>query len=335
LALGKNFAEVAKAMTGADAASLDLGWVKRDDLPPALGDAAFALKPGAVSAPVQTSFGWHIVKLVGVHPDMTQTFAQVKTQLQQEVASDEAGDLIAKAANQVDDALAGGAGIADVAKKFGLKTVSFTGIDTAGRDTAGKPAALPKPADAVLRTAFATDGGQTSQLAELGDNGYFVVHVDKVQSTGIRPLAEAHDDAVKLWQADQRNQALAKLAMTMVGEVNAGRSLRDVAASHKLAVTTSAPLPRTGDAKTPPAVVAALFGVKPGQAAFAPAADGYVVAQLMQIQPADPTKDKAGVDALSHQLSQQMQSEFLSEFDQALRRRFPVEINQTNLDRAL
>ena len=39
-------------MTGADPASLDLGWVKRDDLPPALADAAFALKQDGVSAPV-------------------------------------------------------------------------------------------------------------------------------------------------------------------------------------------------------------------------------------------------------------------------------------------
>ncbi|HUE19072.1 MAG TPA: peptidyl-prolyl cis-trans isomerase [Stellaceae bacterium] len=335
LASGKNFADVAKAMTGADPASLDLGWVKRDDLPPALADAAFALKQDGVSAPVQTSFGWHIVKLVGIHAETTQSFAQVKAQLQQDVARDEAGDQIAKTANQVDDALAGGASIADVASKFGLKTVSVAGIDIAGHDAGGKSVDLPKPQDTIMRTAFSTDGGQTSQLADLGDDGYFVAHVDKVQPTGVRPLTEAHDDVVKLWQADQRNQALSKLAAAIVAEVNSGRSLRDVAASRKLAVTTTAALPRTGDSKTAPAVVAALFGVKPGQATFAPSTDGFVVAQLMQIQPADPAKDKPGVDALSHQLNQQMQSELLAEFDQALRRRFPVEINQTNLGRAL
>jgi peptidyl-prolyl cis-trans isomerase D len=259
----------------------------------------------------------------------------VKAQLQQDVARDEAGDQIAKTANQVDDALAGGASIADVASKFGLKTVSVAGIDIAGHDAGGKSVDLPKPQDTIMRTAFSTDGGQTSQLADLGDDGYFVAHVDKVQPTGVRPLTEAHDDVVKLWQADQRNQALSKLAAAIVAEVNSGRSLRDVAASRKLAVTTTAALPRTGDSKTAPAVVAALFGVKPGQATFAPSTDGFVVAQLMQIQPADPAKDKPGVDALSHQLNQQMQSELLAEFDQALRRRFPVEINQTNLGRAL
>ena len=335
LAAGKSFAAVAKDMTKADPASLDLGWVRRDDLPEPLADAAFSAKQGGITAPVQTSFGWHIVRVVAIKPASTESFAQVKDKLRLDVARDQAGDRIAKLANQIDDALAGGGKLEDVASKFQLKTTRFTGIDAQGRDASGKPAVIPQPADAVLRAAFATDQGQQSPLAELGDNGYFLVRVDSVTPSGVRALADARADAIKLWQADARGKALEQMAAQMADAANSGKPLKDLAAAKKLIVTTTAPLPRTGGANLPPALVSKLFAAKPGQTVSAPSGDGFAVAQLKSVVPADPAKDKTQLDALSHTLAQQMQSEFLGDFSRALRRRFPVEINQANLDRAL
>jgi len=335
LASGKSFVETGKALAGSDPAALDLGWVKRGDLPGPLADAAFALKPGGVTPPVQSSFGWHVIRVVSVRPEQIQSFDQVKGQLRQEIARDMAGDSMAKTANQIDDDLAGGASLDEVVRKYGLKTSSFKGLDEKGRDDAGKQADLPQPVETVLRAVFFTDGGKNSALADMGETGYFVVHVDKVTPTGIKPLTNAHDDAVKLWQADQRAATLQKLADAMTQEVNAGRSLRDVAAAHKLAVVTTSPLPRNGGAGVPPALVSKLFEAKIGAAVDALSTDGYAVAQLKTIIPADPDKDKAGLDSLSHQLSQQMQGEFLGAFGQALRSRYKVEINRDNIDRLL
>ena len=335
LASGKSFNETGKALAGADPAALDLGWVKRGDLPGPLADAAFAMKAGGVTPPVQSSFGWHVIHVVSVRPEQTQSFAQVKSQLRDEIARDMAGDSMAKTANQIDDDLAGGASLDEVVRKYGLKTAAFKGLDEQGRDATGKQADLPPPVETVLRTAFATDGGKNSALADMGETGYFVVHIDKVTPTGIKPLADAHDDAVKLWQADNRADALQKLADAMTQEINSGRPIREVAAAHKLTVVATSPLPRNGSAAVPPALVPKLFEAKIGGAVDAPSTDGYVVAQLTSILPADPGKDAAGLDSLSHQLSQQMQGEFLGAFSQALRSRYKVEINRDNLNRLL
>ncbi|MGH6969932.1 MAG: peptidylprolyl isomerase, partial [Stellaceae bacterium] len=143
------------------------------------------------------------------------------------------------------------------------------------------------------------------------------------------------DRVAALWQAEQRSEALAKFAKQIVDEVNAGQSLKTIAAKHKLVVSSTGPVMRTGSGKMPPALAGPVFGLKVNGAAFAPAGDGYAVAQLTAIQKADPATDKASVDALAHRLAQQMQTEFLGEFSQALRVHYPVEINQTNLQRAL
>ena len=137
-------------------------------------------------------------------------------------------------------------------------------------------------------------------------------------------------------QAEQKKDALEKLATSIVGDVNGGRSLKDVAGAHRLTVTTSQPLARTGDTPTaPPALIAALFEAKANGAVSAPAGDDVVIAQLKSIQPADPSTDQAGVKQLSDQLAGAMKSDMLDAFTRTLRANFPVEINQANLDHVL
>jgi peptidyl-prolyl cis-trans isomerase D len=333
---GKDFATVAKTLAKADAASTDLGWVKHDDLPSQLADIAFGLPKGKASDPIQTSFGWHILMVTDIKPAQTQSLDAVKDQLTKEIQRDAAGDAIANTANNVDDALAGGATFASVVQKFGLKSQTVAALDAQGRGPDGKPVALPQPSDGILQTVFSTREGDTSPLSDLGDVGYYLVHIDKVTPAAVRPLADARNDVIAAWQAEQRNDALQKLAASIVADVNGGKSLKDVAATHKLTVVTTQPLLRTGDEPTtPPAVVAALFGAKPHAAVSAQAGDSVVVAQLKSIQPADPATDPTGVKRLSDELSGEMKTDMLDAFSQSLRSNFPVTINQANLDHVM
>jgi hypothetical protein len=85
----------------------------------------------------------------------------------------------------------------------------------------------------------------------------------------------------------------------------------------------------------PAALVAKLFEAQPGQAVATTGTDSYAVAQLREILPADPAKDKDAVDRLSREVAGVMGNDTLEEYEQALRRRFPVEIDQAKLDQLL
>jgi len=65
LAGGGDFAKLAKQHSeephGRDGG--DMGWVAADDLLPALSEAVTALKPGELSAPIQTPLGFHLVRV--------------------------------------------------------------------------------------------------------------------------------------------------------------------------------------------------------------------------------------------------------------------------------
>jgi peptidyl-prolyl cis-trans isomerase D len=335
LAAGKDFAQVAQEVAGATPETLDLGFTTREEIPPALGDAAFALKQGEVTKPIEDSFGWHIVRLVEVKPEETQPFEAVKEKLAKEVARDMAGDQIAKLANQVDDAVAGGTPFAEIVQRFGLKLSKLDNVDAGGRDAEGKPVDLPQGGDTILRTAFSTAAGQVSQLNELGESGYYMVQVEKVTPSTVKPLDEVREQVVALWQQETRDAALASLAKEIAGEVGEGKSLAEVAKAHSFQTFATQPLPRSGgDPKVPPVLVARLFEAKTGGVVSAKGDDGYLVAQLKEILPPDAATQAAGTTRLSQQLGAQMQDDLLREYDQALRERYPVSIDQAAVGRA-
>jgi peptidyl-prolyl cis-trans isomerase D len=336
---GKDFAAVAHDVAGETPDAMNLGSLKRDDFPsPDLAAAVFALTPGEVSAPVKTSFGWHILRLVSVKPEEVQPFEKAKDKLAADLANAQAADEIAKTANAIDDALAGGAKFPEIVQKFALKTAKVEDVDSSGHDPAGKELELPGSGVAILQTAFATPAGQTSDLKDAQDQGYYLVSVDKVTPATVPPLAQIRDKVVAQWQESERQARLAKLGQDIANAVNGGQSLDDVAALHGLKPFATAPLVRTAsDKQIPPALVAKLFAAKRGEAVTAPAEGdtGAVVALVKDVLPTDPAQASAQKTAIAREVEQAMRGDIMSEFSQALRKRYPVSIDQAALDRLL
>jgi peptidyl-prolyl cis-trans isomerase C len=81
---GDDFGEVAKAKSkdqGSGAQGGDLGYFARGQMVKPFEDAAFALKPGDVSEPVETQFGWHVIKIEEVRQKPLPTFESVKDRI--------------------------------------------------------------------------------------------------------------------------------------------------------------------------------------------------------------------------------------------------------------
>jgi peptidyl-prolyl cis-trans isomerase C len=76
---GEDFATLAKEKSkDPNAEGGDLGFFTRGQMLKPFEDAAFALEVGELSDPVQTQFGWHIIKLEEKRDQALPTFDQVK-----------------------------------------------------------------------------------------------------------------------------------------------------------------------------------------------------------------------------------------------------------------
>jgi peptidyl-prolyl cis-trans isomerase D len=334
VASGKDWKEVATTIAGQDPETIDLGLLNRQEIPHELGDVAFELPLNQPSHPIKSPLGWHILRVVKIEPAATQSFEETKLQIAAELKRQDAADRLAKIGNQADDALAGAALLADVAAKYGLKTINVAASDESGRDPQGKAVTLSVAPDEILKIVFATSPGDTSRTIDTKDGSIFAVHVDKVTPPQVRPLAEVKDQAVAAWQAEQKREAATNQAEALAAAVTPDFGLAKVAGDRRLTLLAAAPLSRGAapGQTVPPALVAKLFAAKPGDVVTASDEAGAYTAQLNEIQSPE-TISEAAAAGLSDQLAGEARVGIAGAFTEALRRRFPVEVQREALDR--
>ncbi|ADE12227.1 peptidylprolyl isomerase [Sideroxydans lithotrophicus] len=101
---GAKFAKIAKAQSkdpGSKNNGGDLGWAVPSNFVQPFAEAVAKLKKGEVSAPVQTQYGWHIIKLEDTRELKVPTFEEMKPnlekRLQQQAIQKEIEDMRSKA----------------------------------------------------------------------------------------------------------------------------------------------------------------------------------------------------------------------------------------------
>ena len=332
---GRDFAAVAKEVANADAETLDLGWVTRDQLLPELADAVFSLQEGGYGEPVKSPLGWHLLRLVDVEAARRQTLDDVRQALTAELARDRAIDGLVNLANRLEDELGGGATLEDAASQLNLKLTKVPAIDRGGRGAGGDPVRDLPPGTQFLATAFQTAEGTESLLSEAGTDAYFIVRVDSIMAPALRPLDSIRAEVTRAWKAERRAEKAKETAEGILARLRDGVELAAVAAEMGLGIKTTEPFTRSsGGAASglPNALVRGLFEIRPAEATMARAADGYDVARLKEVRAADPFADKDGLEALRAQITDSMRSDLLVQLADALRKRYPVSVNRQVFD---
>jgi peptidyl-prolyl cis-trans isomerase SurA len=115
LRLGADFGVAARRFSqdpGSKDQGGDLGWFRRGQMVPAFETAAFSLKPGIISTPVETPFGFHIIQVLRIQPAEVQARHIL---IMPDIDSADAVNAEAMA-NQVAEALSGGASFDSLAQ---------------------------------------------------------------------------------------------------------------------------------------------------------------------------------------------------------------------------
>lgn len=337
LSAGTDFNKVAADIAKMDAEATELGEVSRGQLPlPALADAAFELAVSAISQPIVSDLGWHILKVTKISATETRTYDQVKAQIKNDIASDEAVDVLFKLANNFEDSLGGGDTLDEAARKLNFKVTKFTKTNRAGASELGTPVAGLDPE--VLRVAFETEENNDSPLIDIGESGYFMLHLDKVTPPTLRPLKTVRSQVRDAMMLDRRAEAAGRRADGLVKDIQAGKDLAEVAKKFGGTQWTSKAFTRTGQGlkkRLPGAVVAQVFAQRLGQASTAGAGENQVIAVLKHIEPANPLADKDSAEQIRAQLNQGIGGDLTAQLAAAMRAKFGVTVNQAALDAPL
>jgi len=330
LKAGKDLTAIAKELS---ASVVDLGVVEKGDLPDELVEPVFGIKQGAITSPVKSALGWHVVKVTQVVPETIRSLQQVKGQLAKDLLAEKSVDRLSELANQVEDSLGGGATLEETATRFQLPLIRVAAMDAKGRSPAGKVIADVPASESFLDVAFHTEQGTESQLTEIDNEGLFLLRVDSITPPQPKALAEVRAEVLAAWQADQRRDAAKELADKIVEKVKAGESLAKVAAAHSLKVEGTAPFTREGSdgSKLPPAIISALFEGKVGATASAASRDGWMVAQLDKVIPFDPKADAKIADQIRQRTTNAVAVDLVDQLIAALQADIGVKVDRSQL----
>lgn len=255
IAGGASFESIAE-QRGLKDTDTDLGTLtKAGIVDPAIANAAFALKEGDVSAPVQGRFGTVLIKAVKVEPGQMKTFEQVAPEIKKELALNKSRGDVIDTQNKMEDARAGGATLAEAAQKVGLTPRTIEAIDRSGRGTDGAPVPnLPKTVD-VLSQAFATQVGIETDPVQIPGGGYLWYEVTKVTPSRERNLDEVKPQVETRWKDDQIARKLKEKADEIVSKLKAGGKLDELATANGVKAETAADLKRNATGGAVPASV--------------------------------------------------------------------------------
>ena len=244
IAKGATFDDIVKER-GLKPSDTDVGMVaKTDIIDPAVADAAFALKPSEVSAPVKGRFGTVLLEVGKTEPGSQKTYDEVATQIKREIAENRAKTEIGNLRDKFEDERAAGSTLAETAKKLGLASHTIDAVDRSGRGMDGKPVAgLPKSPD-VIAAAFSTDIGVDNDPMQLPNGGYLWYDVIGITPSRERALDEVKDQAATRWRDDEIAKRLKAKTDDMLGKLKAGTALAQVATESGLKVQTAIDLQR-------------------------------------------------------------------------------------------
>lgn len=303
--------------------AIDLGDVAKEDLGQA-ADAVFSLAEPGVIGPVPTDLGPAIFRVNGILTAEETAFEEARDTLAIEMQTDAARRLIADQVETVDDLLAGGASLEDLAKEVGMTLATLDHVPAQQGDAAieGYPA-FRNAADAVAVDDF-------PEAIVLEDGGLVALRMDELILATPIPFEEAKDAVTASWRAKALVTALSARAVEIKAELEGGAVIGTFGI-----VEVTPEMARDGFINgTPDTLLPAVFEMKEGDVRVIEGAGFVGVVKLDRIQPAAKEGDEAEAmrAALAAQIEQAISADAFNAFTTALTAEAGIALDQAAIN---
>ena len=322
-------------------ADADLGLkTQREYADPKIGEAAFATGEGRVAAPVKTSFGTALIKVIKIDPGTQVPFDTAKANLgpaalAEKLRSDpRIQSRLDDIQKKVEDAKIAGKSLAEAAPGAGLTLRTIEAIDKSGLDKAGEKVELPGGEETV-KAVFQSDIGLDNEAIRLREGGLLWFEIANVEAARDRSYDEIKPQLLAAWKADEAGKRLSAKAADYVKRLDAGEDIATVAkdAGDEAAEVT---INRNAGQALGATGAAQAFAVAVGKAAQAAVNQGdRVVLRVAEskLTPLDPT---SGVGLqYSRQIGNQFSEDLLAQYVQRLQSELGTSIDAKVLQNAL
>lgn len=269
---------------------VDQGQLSAEDVSAPVAEALFALEGPGIAGPVDTSIGSALYRVTALLEATEVPFDVAAPDLRAEYADDQARRQVQNMIADLDDLLAAGATLEELANDtdLTLETVTFRSDET--------PDGISNYA-AFRAAAQAAQEGDFPELLDLSDGGVFALRLDEIIPERLPELSEVRADVAARWSEVQTQEAVEAQAARLAAQLEEGQTWEGIGLSPEKVGN----LLRDGFlGSLPGAEVQKAFSVEEGAILTGPAGPGTAyVLSVDKIRAADP--EAADVKAATEQ----------------------------------
>lgn len=331
---GADFADLARKYSEDDSNNKnggDLDYFGRGRMVPEFDQVAFALEPGQISDVVKTQFGYHIIKLTDKKAATTRPLADVRQQLQDQLAYERAQAQASDLASSLAKDIKTPADLDRVAKEKQL-TVQESGFFARDESILGLG-----PAPEVAAKTFEMKQGEVGGPLRASRGSVFATLIAK-QDPYVPKLDEVkdkvRDEVIKQRARDLSKSKAAEIAARLKAAPDFEKAAKAAGFDAKTTdlISREQPIPDVGAA---PAVEDAAFRLPVGSVSDAIATDnGTAIIKVIERQEVSPADWTAAKDRFREELLNERRNRFFSAYMVKAKQKMRIEVNQESLQRA-
>lgn len=330
IAAGVSDFEAVAAARGLTAADIAVGLVLPDQLSANTSALLFASEEPGIYGPIDSDRGPAIFRVNAVIAAKTTTLDEAREEITLALAQSQAQDVIVRSINNIDDLLASGATLEEIADETDMQLFStaFNANSTGDIETD----------TAFMAEATAAELDEERDILELASGGVFVLRVDGITDAFVKPLADTRQIAIDGQTAIRTVEMMVAQAEEIKLLLETGADLSATAQANDLQVFSVDNVNRGGGASDLPPEVSdgALDLPLNGAAVFNDALGVYLV-QVTRIDAFDPS-NSANVVILSQaatQIAAEIGNDMFTYYANSLVNQAGVTINQPLIDQLL
>ena len=299
-------------------------------------NAVFSAAQGAVVGPLQSDFGWVVVKVDSVKAGGGKTLEQAKAEIAAKLTADKRKAAIEDLVDKVQSALDNGSNFSEAVGAAKLAVTATPLITPSGTSRTDATYKLPPELAPALKTGFDIAPNDPPEIVTLpSEAGYAIVSPEQVVAAAPAPLASIRDRIAGDWINDQATQRARAAASQIAAKASGNVSLADAVKG----VGAALPAPQTIAARRIQVTQAQgnvqlalkmLFAVLPGHSRMAPIPQGgFVVVKVEKATPGNALLAPGLIGQVESELNQASSQDYAQEFVADVKREMKAKRNDS------
>ena len=329
-----NFTSTAKTMANLTEDDIDLGWNTKNDLPDEIIDATFSLKKGEISKPIESSFGWHILKIIDSKERKEVSYEEVKKQFENELLLEKGREAVFDLQDELEDLLASGNTFEEISKILEVKMIVADKIDNEGIKQ-NKQVNNEFQDERILRTIFNQKINEEGNIIDIDkDEGLAISLVTDIIKPRQLTLDESKELVRKKLIFDLKLKNAQDKAEKIKNEISNGKSFKDVANKYKLEIKGVKPFTRVlpDSSELPIPLISKIFDSNLGDINIEKRGNSeIIIAKTAEILN-NLSSDEKEIKEFTKKIKDDLTIDLLAQFSEALRKKYKITINDDVID---